>query len=125
MLILCVLAMIMLHGALLKVLQIFFDNFQSDFRGQEVTGNPQTHDAEENTEIFQFNIAALYQLQLPWMTKYVRIYSRTQARTHFDACMYTRTQMQMFTTAPMRTLLSLSLSPPSFLVMSASLFPVS
>lgn len=94
-LIICILAMIMLHGALLKVLQIFFDNFQSDFRGQEVTGNPQVHDVEENTEIFQFNIAALYQLQLPWMTKYVRIYGRTQAHPHFDARIYTHTQMQM------------------------------
>ncbi|KAF3855011.1 hypothetical protein F7725_023066 [Dissostichus mawsoni] len=31
----CETAMIMLHRALLKVLQIFFDNFHSDFRGQE------------------------------------------------------------------------------------------
>ncbi len=72
MFILCILAIIMLHGALLKVLQIFFDNFQSDFRGQEVTGNPQFPDVEENTEILQFNVAALYQLQPTWITKYVR-----------------------------------------------------
>nr|XP_046249410.1 phosphatidylinositol 4-phosphate 3-kinase C2 domain-containing subunit gamma [Scatophagus argus]XP_046249411.1 phosphatidylinositol 4-phosphate 3-kinase C2 domain-containing subunit gamma [Scatophagus argus] len=66
----CETAMIMLHSALLKVLEIFFDNFQSDFRGQEVTSKPQTLDVEDNTEIFQFNIAALYQLQPSWMTNY-------------------------------------------------------
>lgn len=71
MFVLCIVAMLMLHGAVLKMLQIFFDNFQSDFRGEEVPRNLQVHDVEENVEIFQFNIAALYQLQLTWMTKYV------------------------------------------------------
>ncbi|XP_070763460.1 phosphatidylinositol 3-kinase C2 domain-containing subunit gamma [Enoplosus armatus] len=66
----CETAMIMLHGALLKVLQIYFDNFQSDFRGQEVTSSLQSQDVEDNAEILQFNIAALYQLQLTWMTNY-------------------------------------------------------
>ncbi|KAM9352333.1 phosphatidylinositol 3-kinase C2 domain-containing subunit gamma [Symphorus nematophorus] len=66
----CETAMLMLHSALLKVLEIFFDNFHSNFRGQEVTGKPQTLDVEGNTEIFQFNIAALYQLHSPWMTNY-------------------------------------------------------
>lgn len=77
----CILAMIMLHNALLKVLQIFFDNFQSDFRGQEVTRNLQTHDVEENTEILQFNIAALYQLELNWLVKYVCVYRHKNTRT--------------------------------------------
>ncbi|XP_018521847.1 phosphatidylinositol 3-kinase C2 domain-containing subunit gamma isoform X3 [Lates calcarifer] len=63
-------AMVMLHRALLKVLQIFFDNFQSDFRGQEVPRNLQTHDVEDNTEICQFNISALYQLELIWLNTY-------------------------------------------------------
>lgn len=67
----CVPAMIMLHRALLKVLQIFFDNFHSDFRGQEVTRNVQTLDVEKNQEIIQFNISALYKLQPAWLTKYV------------------------------------------------------
>lgn len=66
----CEAAVIMLHGAVLKVLQIFFDNFHSDFRGQEVTGMPQILDVEKNSEIFQFNIAAFYQLQLPWLSNY-------------------------------------------------------
>ncbi|XP_041794780.1 phosphatidylinositol 4-phosphate 3-kinase C2 domain-containing subunit gamma [Chelmon rostratus] len=66
----CETAMILLHRALLKVLQIFFDNFQSDFRAQEVTSKPQTRDVEDNAEIFQFNISALYQLQLAWLNSY-------------------------------------------------------
>ena len=71
MFILCVLAMLMLHAAVLKLLQVFFDNFQSDFRGQEVTSNLQILDVQSNAEIVQFNISALYQLQPIWLTKYV------------------------------------------------------
>ncbi|XP_019933710.2 phosphatidylinositol 3-kinase C2 domain-containing subunit gamma isoform X1 [Paralichthys olivaceus] len=63
-------AVLMLRGALLKVLQFFFDNFQSDFRGQEVASNLQTRDVEDNGDIFQFNIAALYKLQLSWLNTY-------------------------------------------------------
>lgn len=72
----------MLHKALLKVLRIFFDNFQSNFRGQEATSKPQTNDVEENTEIFRFHIAALYQLQVTWLNKYVCIYSYRQTDRH-------------------------------------------
>lgn len=75
MFLLCLLAMIMLHKALLKVMQIFFDNFQSDFRGPEVTSNLQTCDVEHNSEILQFNIAALYQLQPSWMSTYVHTHT--------------------------------------------------
>ncbi|XP_059191672.1 phosphatidylinositol 3-kinase C2 domain-containing subunit gamma [Centropristis striata] len=66
----CESAMLMLHSALLKVLQIFFDNFQSDFRGQEVTSNLQILDVDANTEILQFNISTLYQLQPNWLANY-------------------------------------------------------
>ncbi|XP_029289912.1 LOW QUALITY PROTEIN: phosphatidylinositol 4-phosphate 3-kinase C2 domain-containing subunit gamma [Cottoperca gobio] len=66
----CETAMLMLHKALLKVLQIFFDNFQSDFRGQEVTRNVEILDVEDNTEITQFHMSALYQLQPTWLTSY-------------------------------------------------------
>lgn len=67
------LAVSTLHGELLKVLQIFFDNFQSDFRAQEVTRDLRAADVEDNTDICQFHIAALYKLQLSWLTMYVRI----------------------------------------------------
>ncbi|XP_074488623.1 phosphatidylinositol 3-kinase C2 domain-containing subunit gamma [Sebastes fasciatus] len=66
----CESAMLMLNKALLKVLQIFYANFQSDFRGQEVTRDLQVLDVENNSEILQFNISALYQLPLDWMNNY-------------------------------------------------------
>ncbi|XP_042352167.1 phosphatidylinositol 4-phosphate 3-kinase C2 domain-containing subunit gamma isoform X2 [Plectropomus leopardus] len=66
----CETAMIMLHKALLKVLQIFFDNFHSDFRAQGMTSNMEILDILDNTEIIQFNISALYQLQPTWLTIY-------------------------------------------------------
>ncbi|XP_036963200.1 phosphatidylinositol 4-phosphate 3-kinase C2 domain-containing subunit gamma [Acanthopagrus latus] len=66
----CETAMILLHKELQKLLQVFFDNFHSDFRGQEFTGKLQTLDVESNAEILQFNIAALYKLQPAWIMNY-------------------------------------------------------
>lgn len=62
--------MTLLHKELQKVLQVFFDNFHSDFRGQKFTSKLQIVDVENNTEILQFNIAALYKLQPAWIIKY-------------------------------------------------------
>lgn len=84
MFILCTLALMTLNKALLKVLQIFFDNFLSDFRGQEVTCNRQTCSVDYNNEILQFNISALYKLQLTWMTMFVC--SHSQIHTHNMNC---------------------------------------
>lgn len=81
--------MLMLHRALLKVLQIFFDNFQSDFRGQELTSNVQILDVDDNTEILQFEVSALYQLQPTWLNKYVCIYSRTQTQSFWYVYVHT------------------------------------
>lgn len=66
----CETAMVMLHHALTKVLQVFFDNFQSDFRAQAVCHNPPTHDVEDNSDILQFNIAALYKLHPSWLINF-------------------------------------------------------
>ncbi|KAM6936977.1 phosphatidylinositol 3-kinase C2 domain-containing subunit gamma [Xenentodon cancila] len=66
----CEAAMTMLHGALMKVLQIYFDNFQSDFKVQRTIGIPQTCDADKNFDILKFNIAAFYKLQPTWITTY-------------------------------------------------------
>lgn len=86
-------AMVLLHSALLKVLQAFFDNFQSDYRVQEAPEKPQTRDVEENADVFQLNISALYQLQSSWTSRYVqRVHGRRRAiwtgLTHTNAWFY-------------------------------------
>lgn len=64
-------AMLLLHAALLKVLQAFFDNFQSDYRVEEAREKRAVRDVEENADVFQLNISALYQLQSSWTSRYV------------------------------------------------------
>lgn len=61
--------MVLLHSALLKVLQAFFDNFQSDYRVEEKTEKRQIRDVEENADVLQLNISALYQLQSSWTSR--------------------------------------------------------
>lgn len=75
-------AMMMVHGALLNVLQIFFDNFQTEFRVQEISGKPGVRDVDENTDIFQFDISALYQLQPTWISRCRRIRRDTHGHVH-------------------------------------------
>lgn len=64
----CESAMLILHKALEKVLQVFFANFQSDFRGLSVEYNFQSCDIEQTNDILEFNVAALYKLQPAWMS---------------------------------------------------------
>lgn len=111
--------MIMLHSALLKVLQVFFDNFSSDVRSQDVISKPQTCDVAENTEIFQFTIAAFYQLQLAWMNKYVCVYSHRRIHKHH---VHSVTWPRPDKSTGFYCFLS---ACHYFLVMTASLFPVS
>ncbi|XP_041852274.1 phosphatidylinositol 4-phosphate 3-kinase C2 domain-containing subunit gamma [Melanotaenia boesemani] len=66
----CEAAMVILHGALQKVLQMYFDNFLTDFRSQRIIERPQAQEVEDNREILQFNIAAFYKLQPTWLTIY-------------------------------------------------------
>ncbi|KAM6960653.1 phosphatidylinositol 3-kinase C2 domain-containing subunit gamma [Aplochiton taeniatus] len=63
----CESALDMLHQALAKVIQVFFENFHSDFRGQAVLHGPPAHSVDLNTDILQLNIAALYTLQATWL----------------------------------------------------------
>lgn len=63
----------MLHKAIQKVLLDLFDNFQSDFRALGFEYNHQVRDIEQNNDILQFSIAALYQLHPSWK-KYVSVY---------------------------------------------------
>lgn len=65
-------AVLVLHSALLGLLQAFFDNFQSDYRVQEATENRRVRDVEENADVFQLDVAALYQLQTSWVSRCVR-----------------------------------------------------
>lgn len=71
-------ALSMLHTALLSVLHIFFDNFHSEFKVQEQVGRLETRDVDENAEIFQFDIPAVYQLQPTWISRYKHIHTHTQ-----------------------------------------------
>ncbi|CAL1594964.1 unnamed protein product [Knipowitschia caucasica] len=64
----CETAILTLHKAVEKLLHIFFDNFQSDFRPLGVKNNPPICDIEEANDILQFNVAALYKLQPAWMS---------------------------------------------------------
>lgn len=60
----------MLHTALLSLLHIFFDNFHSEFSVQQPVGTLETRDVDQNAEIFQFDVPAVYQLQPTWISRY-------------------------------------------------------
>ncbi|XP_029009561.2 phosphatidylinositol 3-kinase C2 domain-containing subunit gamma [Betta splendens] len=66
----CQSAVMMLHGALLKLLQTLFDNFLTDFRAQETTRSLQTRPAHHNSDILQFTFSALYKLPASWINTY-------------------------------------------------------
>ncbi|XP_064878364.1 phosphatidylinositol 3-kinase C2 domain-containing subunit gamma [Oncorhynchus nerka] len=66
----CETSMMMLHQALGKLLHVFFDNFSSDFRGQDVYHSPPVCDVDHSSDILQLNVAALYRLQPNWLNSF-------------------------------------------------------
>ncbi|XP_004567786.1 phosphatidylinositol 3-kinase C2 domain-containing subunit gamma [Maylandia zebra] len=66
----CADAMLILHEALQKLLQVFFENFQSDFSAPKVTSSLQICDVDHNRDILQLKVAALYKLQPIWVDIY-------------------------------------------------------
>ncbi|KAK0134206.1 Phosphatidylinositol 4-phosphate 3-kinase C2 domain-containing subunit gamma [Merluccius polli] len=66
----CVPVIVMMQQALVQLLQVVFDSFQSDFRGPAVGRDSLPRRIEENTEILQFTMAALYKLQPAWLNSF-------------------------------------------------------
>ncbi|KAJ8381738.1 hypothetical protein SKAU_G00025160 [Synaphobranchus kaupii] len=66
----CETAVIMLHQALVRLLHIFFDNFNSDVRLQEICPSPPTADVNQNIDILQVDLVALYKLQISWLNSF-------------------------------------------------------
>ncbi|XP_028843563.1 phosphatidylinositol 4-phosphate 3-kinase C2 domain-containing subunit gamma-like isoform X2 [Denticeps clupeoides] len=63
-------AIVILHQALEKLLQIFFDNFNSEFRVQSTNPSPPIMDVEQNTDTLSLNLASLYRLEQCWVTSF-------------------------------------------------------
>ncbi|XP_062318498.1 phosphatidylinositol 3-kinase C2 domain-containing subunit gamma isoform X1 [Osmerus eperlanus] len=64
----CETASVALHLALGKLLQVFFENFHSDFQVQDVHRQIlPVQNVEHNADILQINMAALYKLQPNWI----------------------------------------------------------
>uniref|UniRef100_A0AAY5KC98 Phosphatidylinositol-4-phosphate 3-kinase n=1 Tax=Esox lucius TaxID=8010 RepID=A0AAY5KC98_ESOLU len=66
----CETALVMLHQALGNLLNVFFDNFSYDFRSLNVSPSLPVRDANQNYDILQLNIAALYGLQHNWLNSF-------------------------------------------------------
>ncbi|KTG33767.1 hypothetical protein cypCar_00044324 [Cyprinus carpio] len=66
----CETAVVMLHHALLKLLHIFFTNFDLDFRGQEDHPNPPAADVKHSSCMLQVNLTCLYRLLPGWINSY-------------------------------------------------------
>ncbi|XP_050991769.1 phosphatidylinositol 3-kinase C2 domain-containing subunit gamma isoform X1 [Labeo rohita] len=66
----CETAVLMLHHALLKLLCIFFTNFDLDFRGQEDHPNPPAADIMDSSCMLQVNLTCLYRLLPGWINSY-------------------------------------------------------
>ncbi|XP_052386723.1 phosphatidylinositol 3-kinase C2 domain-containing subunit gamma isoform X2 [Carassius gibelio] len=66
----CETAVVMLHHALLKLLHMFFTNFDLDFRGQEDHPDPPAADVKHSTCMLQLTLTGLYRLLPGWINSY-------------------------------------------------------
>ncbi|KAK7151368.1 hypothetical protein R3I94_007885 [Phoxinus phoxinus] len=76
----CETALVTLHQALLKLLHIFFTNFDLDFRGPEVP-DPPASDVRLNTHMLQLDLTGFYRLLPDWVHGYDH-FSVSCALTH-------------------------------------------
>ncbi|ROL51213.1 Phosphatidylinositol 4-phosphate 3-kinase C2 domain-containing subunit gamma [Anabarilius grahami] len=66
----CETAVVEIHQALLKLLHVFFTNFDLDFRGPEDVPDPSAADVEHNSCMLQLNLTSLYRLLPGWINGY-------------------------------------------------------
>ncbi|XP_067245627.1 phosphatidylinositol 3-kinase C2 domain-containing subunit gamma isoform X1 [Chanodichthys erythropterus] len=66
----CETAVVKIHQALLKLLHVFFTNFDLDFRGPEDVPDPSAADVERNSCMLQLNLTSLYRLLPGWINGY-------------------------------------------------------
>ncbi|XP_043089509.1 phosphatidylinositol 4-phosphate 3-kinase C2 domain-containing subunit gamma isoform X2 [Puntigrus tetrazona] len=66
----CETAVVMLHHALLKLLHIFFTNFDLDFRGQEERPDPPAADVSLHSSMLQVSLTGFYRLLPGWINSY-------------------------------------------------------
>ncbi|XP_016146952.1 phosphatidylinositol 4-phosphate 3-kinase C2 domain-containing subunit gamma [Sinocyclocheilus grahami] len=74
----CETAVVMLHHALLKLLHIFFTNFDLDFRGQEDHPNPPAADVKHSGCMLQVNLTCLYRLLPGWINRYDQMFNTSE-----------------------------------------------
>ncbi|KAJ8261872.1 hypothetical protein GJAV_G00159420 [Gymnothorax javanicus] len=66
----CETAMVILHQAIRKLLHVFFENFNSDGKIQNIPLSPPIADASQNIDILQVDLVALYKLQISWRNSF-------------------------------------------------------
>ncbi|XP_067275932.1 phosphatidylinositol 3-kinase C2 domain-containing subunit gamma [Pseudorasbora parva] len=77
----CEAAVLALHRALLKLLHIFFTNFDLDFSGPENGPDPPVADVLQNRSVLKIHLRSVYRLQPGWTSGYDH-FSVSCALTH-------------------------------------------
>ncbi|KAJ8269111.1 hypothetical protein COCON_G00117180 [Conger conger] len=66
----CQTAVVILHQALVKLLHMFFDNFNSDMQIQDICQSAPSYDMNQNDDILQVDLVALNKLQISWLNRF-------------------------------------------------------